>query len=147
MRVKFGTGTKDVNILDVTAANYIVPKGEEGFYHCRIEQKQFNQRTGERNSKPRIQKFNPKMWAMLSRNLRQQGWDIDVLYDPTPYLKEKAEQAQLTAEQIAKAKAELEVKRKADEKAALKAEIIEELKAAGVIPADKKEQKTGGSKK
>ena len=66
MRVKYGNTTKDVSILEVTPENYIVPKGEEGVYHCRIEQKSFNASTGERQSRPRIQKFEPKMWPMLS---------------------------------------------------------------------------------
>lgn len=147
MRVKFGTGTKDVGILEVNAANYIVPRGEEGSYHCRIEQKNFNASTGERVSKPRIQKFDAKQWPMLSRNLKLQGWSVDVLYDPTAYLKAKEREAQLTREQIAKAKAEAEARRKAEERAALKAEIMAELKAEGVIPSKTKEPKAGGSKK
>ena len=69
MRVKFGNVTKDVPILEVTAENYIVPRGEENTFHCRIEQTQFNQRTGKRLSKPRIQKFDAKMFPTLKRNL------------------------------------------------------------------------------
>ena len=39
MRVKAETEgrTKDVGLLDVTPENFIVPKGEENCYHCRIE--------------------------------------------------------------------------------------------------------------
>lgn len=50
MRVKAETEgkTKDVGLLDVTPENFIVPKGEESFYHCRIEVVKFNQETGER---------------------------------------------------------------------------------------------------
>ena len=62
MRVKFGNVTKDVPILEVTKENYIVPRGEENALHCRIEQTQFNARTGKRLSKPRIQKFDAKMF-------------------------------------------------------------------------------------
>lgn len=149
MRVKFGNATKDVPILEVTAANYIVPKGEEGVYHCRIEQKQFNPQTGARLSRPRIQKFEPKMWPMLKRNLGLQGWEIDILHDPTDYLRKKEAEAELTAQERMKAQKEAEARRKADEKAAMKAEIIAELKAAGVIPQEQKkeEPKKGGSKK
>ena len=144
MRVKFGNTTKDVSILDVNAANYIVPKGEEGSFHCKIEQKNFNAATGERLSRPRIQKFEPKMWPMVSRNLRQQGWTIDILHDPTEYLKRQEEVAQQTEAERIKARQEAEQKRKAEEKAQLKAEIIAELKAAGLL----KEPKTdGGSDK
>ena len=142
MRVKYGNATKDVPILEVTPENYIVPKGEEGTYHCRIEQRQFNPRTGQRLSKPFIQKFEPKTWAATARNLRQQGWEIDILYDPTNYLKEQEEKANLTAQQIAAAKAKAEAERKAAERQALKEELLAELKAAGVIPA-KKEAKGG----
>lgn len=150
MRVKFGNTTKDVNILEVTPENYIVPKGEESSYHCRIEQKSFDRSTGKRESRPRIQKFEAKMWPMLSRNLKLQGWSIDILYDPTDYLRRQAELAEQTEEQRIKARQEAEAKRKAEERAALKAEILAELKEAGVITGDAKPNKgakTGGSKK
>ena len=147
MRVKFGNSTKDVSILEVTPENYIVPKGEEGTYHCRIEQKNFDRHTGKRLSKPVIQKFEPKMWPVIQRNLKLQGWDIDILYDPSAYLKAQAEKDQMTAEQIAKAKAEAEAKRKAEEKAQMKAEILEELRQAGIIPETNGAKKAGGSKK
>ena len=93
MRVKFGNSTKDVPILEVTRDNYIVPRGEEDTYHCKIEQTQFNPRNGKRQSKPRIQKFDAKMYPTIARNLRQQGWDIEVLYDPMEYLQEKEAKA------------------------------------------------------
>lgn len=153
MRVKFGNTTKDVDILEVTPENYIVPKGEEGSYHCRIEQTNFNPRTGKRNSVPRIQKFEAKMWPMLKRNLKLQGWDIDVLYDPTDYLKKKEEEAQLTLEQRIKKQQEAEEAKKKAEREALKKELLEELKKEGLVPAktetksETKEPKTGGSKK
>ena len=99
MRVKFGNATKDVSLLEVTKENYIVPRGEEDTYHCRIEQTQFNPRNGQRVSRPRIQKFNAKMYPSIARNLRQQGWDIEVLYDPTEFLKAQEEKQQQAMEQ------------------------------------------------
>ena len=127
MRVKFGNnGTKDVPILEVTAENYIVPAGEENTYHCRIEQIQFSPSTGKRLSKPLIQKFDAKMFPMVQRNLRQQGWTIDILYNPTEYLKAEEEKKQMTREQ----RKAVEEQRKQKERDALKAEILEELKAA-----------------
>lgn len=150
MRVKFGNTTKDVPILEVTAANYIVPQGEEGTYHCRIEQQQFNAQTGERQSRPRIQKFEPKMWPTIQKNLRQQGWTIDILYDPTSYLKEQEEKAAKTVAERAKEAAEAEAKRRQAEKEAMKAEIMKELREQGVIPSGdekKEEEKKGGSTK
>ena len=151
MLVKFGNSVKDVPILEVTAANYIVPQGEEGSYHCRIEQTQFNPRNGKRLSVPRIQKFPAKMWPMLSHNLKLQGWDIDVLHDPTDYLRKQEEEARITENERIKARKEAEQKRKDEERAALKAEILAELKEAGIIKAEgaktPQEPKTGGSKK
>lgn len=146
MRVKFGNTTKDVSILEVTPENYIVPKGEEGSYHCRIEQKNFNAATGERLSRPRIQKFEAKMWPMLQRNLKLQGWSIDVLHDPTEYLRKQEELAQQTAEERIKAQQEAEAARKKAEREALKKEILAELKKDGLLK-ETKEPKTGGSKK
>ena len=143
MRVKFGNSTKDVPIVEVTAENYIVPKGEQDTFHCRIEQKQFNPQTGKRLSKPIIQKFDAKMYPSVARNLRQQGWDIEVLYDPTDFLEEREAKRQELQEMTYKQRIEAEAKRKADEKAALKAEILAELKAAGIV----KEPKATGSKK
>ena len=70
---------KDVNILDVTPENFIVPKGEEDCYHCRIEVKKFNQDTGERISKPRMQVFGKKFFESFGlHNLRKQGFTVDV---------------------------------------------------------------------
>ena len=151
MLVKFGNSVKDVPILEVTAANYIVPQGEEGSYHCRIEQTQFNPRNGKRLSVPRIQKFPAKMWPMLSHNLKLQGWDIDILHDPTDWLRKQEEEARMTEAERIKARKEAEQKRKAEERAELKAEILAELKEAGIIKAEgaktQQEPKTGGSKK
>lgn len=142
MRVKFGNTTKDVPILEVTPENYIVPKGEENTFHCRIEQKQFNPRNGKRISKPLIQKFEAKMYPSIARNLKMQGWEIDVLYDPTEFLEKEEAKRREQREMTYKQRQEAEAKRKAAEKEALKAEILAELKEAGVI----KEPKTGGSK-
>ena len=146
MRVKFGKTTKDVPIVEVTAENYIVPRGEEDTYHCKIEQTQFNQRNGKRLSRPRIQKFESKMYPQIARNLRQQGWDIEVLYDPTEFLAQReakrAEMRDLTFKQ----RQEQEAKRKQAEKQALKDEILAELKAAGMLKTPSKGGNKGGKK-
>lgn len=133
MLVKFKEGTKDVPIMDVTAENYIVPDGEEGTYHCRIEQRQFNPNTGERLSRPFIQKFPAKMWPVLLRNLKQQGWTVDILHDPTEWNRKEEEKRRLTAAQRAKAAQEAEARRKKAEREAMKKSIIEELKKEGLI--------------
>ena len=150
MRVKFGNATKDVPILEVTAANYIVPQGEEGTYHCRIEQQQFNPQDGRRLSRPRIQKFEAKSWPSVKRNLLQQGWTIDVLYDPTDYLNKLKEQVQQTAAERQRLAEEAKARDRAAMKEQMKAEIIAELKEAGVIKSEEsgeKKENKGGSKK
>ena len=132
--------------MEVTAENYIVPRGEEDTYHCKIEQTQFNQRNGKRLSRPRIQKFESKMYPQIARNLRQQGWDIEVLYDPTEFLAQReakrAEMRDLTFKQ----RQEQEAKRKQAEKQALKDEILAELKAAGMLKTPSKGGNKGGKK-
>ena len=143
MLVKFGNTTKDVPILEVNAANYIVPKGEEGTVHCRIEQVQFNPNTGVRQSRPRIQKFEPKSWPGIQRILRQQGWTIDILYDPTAWLKEKEEKERMSIEERVRLAQEAEAKKKA----ALKAEILAELKEAGVIKSELKSEESEDRKR
>ena len=116
MRVKTATEgkTKDVAITDVTPENYIVPSNEQHLYHCIIEVRKFDSETGKRLSVPRIQKFGKKSFENgILDALKKQGYTITVLHDPNEYVKAQAE-----------------------EKAALKAEILAELKAAGVIPAE-----------
>jgi hypothetical protein len=129
---------KDVNILDVTPENFIVPKGEEDCYHCRIEVKKFNQDTGERISKPRMQVFGKKFFESFGlHNLRKQGFTVDVMHDPNKWLQEN--EAKLEAEKQKKAEAGAKAKAKAAEaekkamKEAMKAEILAELKAEGLL--------------
>lgn len=146
MRVKLGNTTKDVSILEVTPENYIVPKGEEGSYHCRIEQRQFDASTGRRLSVPRIQKFEAKMFPMLQRTLKQQGWTVEILYDPTDYNREQDAVEQERRELTLKQRKELEEKRKKQERDKMKAEILAELKEAGVIAKETKKPKAAGGK-
>lgn len=132
MRVKTSTEgkTKDVSIVDVHPDNYIVPSNEQHLYHCIIEVRKFDSETGKRLSVPRIQKFGKKAFETVVLDaLKKQGYTITVLYDPNEYI--KAQAAKKAADD---AKAKEAAKEK--EKAALKAEILEELKAAGVIPAE-----------
>ena len=61
-------------IEKLTPENYIVPKGEERFYHVVIEVEQFDQKTGKRLSRPRVQKFGKKMFeAHILASLRKQA--------------------------------------------------------------------------
>lgn len=138
MRTKDG---RDLPVAEITAANYIVPQGEEMSVHARIEVRQFDPKTGARISTPRIQKFGMKEWAgSVNSSLRKQGYSIEILHDPWKFAQEHA--AELKAAQEAKAKAEKEAAdaKKAAELAAIKeqakAELLAELKAAGVIPSE-----------
>lgn len=119
----------DVNILDVTAENYICPKGEEREYHCRIEQKQFNRETGERQSVPRIQKFDKKMFeAFILHNLRRQNYSVDILHDPNVWEKEHGEaERKRIAEEAARREAERKAKEEADIQARVDKAVAEAL--------------------
>ena len=134
--------TKDVGLTDVTPENFICPKGEEKYYHCRIEVRKFNAETGARLSKPRIQVFGKKFFETFGlHNLRKQGYTVDILHNPNEWEKEnRALLAQMEAEKAAKAKAAAEEAKKA-EREALKNELLEELKAQGFTLKKEKQTK------
>ena len=149
MRVKTAEGKiKDVSVLNVTPENFIVPTGEERYYHCRIEVKKFNPDNGQRLSTPRMQCFGKKFFENGGKDeLVRQGYTVDVLHDPNEWLAANAEK---DAEE--KRKQAEEMQRKADEakkaeKEAMKAEIIAELKASGVIPATDPAPEAKGNKR
>lgn len=88
MLTKFNDKEKDVDILKVTAENYIVPDREKHLFHVTMEIKKFDPNTGDRISRPRVQKFNARMFKFLKEKFEKQGYTITVLYDPTEYLKD-----------------------------------------------------------
>lgn len=140
---------KDLPVLEITPENYLVPAGEERFYHVKMEVKSFDQHTGERLSHPFIQKFARIDFenGMLSV-LRQQGYTMEILHDPKEWEKAHAEElnktrAQRAAEAKAKAEAEKEAMKAAlreELKAELKAEMAEEKKKASKAKAAKTEE-------
>lgn len=100
---------RDTPIEKLTAENYIVPKGEEKDYHAVIEVKQFDQKTGARISKPRVQKFGKKIFeAHVADSLRKQGYSVVILHDPNVWMKEQAEKAEQQAKEQAESKAKAE---------------------------------------
>lgn len=132
MLVKFENGMKDVDILNVTPENYIVPENERHLYHCKIEIRQFNAKTGARQSRPRIQKFGKKMFETnIQHNLPKQGYVVEVLYNPNPYLIGLDEQKKQSA---------------AKAKAAQDAKIQAQIDAAVEAALEKKERKTRSKK-
>ncbi len=103
---------RDTPIEKLTPENYIVPKGEDKSYHCVIEVVQFDQKTGKRISKPRVQKFGKKMFeSSVLASLKKQGYTITVLHDPNAWLKEQQEKAAERAKQQAEEKAKAEQER------------------------------------
>ena len=127
MRVKYGEGTKDVPLTEVTTENYIVPKGEETLYHVVQELRQFDQKTGRRLSRPVLQKYDVKVWAKQKKALLSWGYDLVIVHDPAEYIRKRDEEMQRTADERRRKAQEAEQKRKADERAALKAELKAEL--------------------
>ena len=129
---------RDLPIEQITIENYVVPRGEEMVYHVKIEVKQFNSKTGERVSRPRIQKFGMKTWESSVRDsLRKQGYTMEILHDPNTWIAENRAQIE-----------SLKAQKRESEKAALKAEILAELKASGIIPEiETTEKKAGRPKK
>lgn len=119
---------QNVPILELTKDNYVVPKGEENVYHCVIEVKQFDPKTGKRLSKPRVQKFGKKIFEGTVRaGLMKQGYEITVLHDPNEWL--KANQAELAERARAKER-ELQERKQAEFDAAVAAAVEKALAAA-----------------
>lgn len=85
---------RDTAIENLTPENYIVPKGEEMHYHCVIEVVQFDNKTGKKISRPRVQKFGKKSFETIVRDsLMKQGYEIKVLYSPVQFIAEQKNKA------------------------------------------------------
>lgn len=123
---------RDTAIENLTPENYIVPAGEERAYHCVIEVKQFDPKTGKRLSKPRVQKFGKKAFETHVRaSLQKTGYDIIILHDPNEWLKDKQAEAAKQAKAAAEAKAKAEQEKfDAAVKAAVDAQVAEAVKKA-----------------
>lgn len=126
MQTKTG---EDLALTELTKSNYNVPVGEEGHYHARIEVKKFDQNTGERQSIPRIQKFGAKTFKTVLSSLKKQGFAVDILHDPSEYLKTKKADDQAARQQAAQVAAKKAEERKQAERDALKDELRKELLA------------------
>lgn len=94
MFVRTEDGTlKDVEIGSITKDNYIVPEGERDCYHVIMENKQFNPKTGDKISRPRLQKFKAVTFKKLRSNFERQGYTLEIVYDPTAYIAEVGDNA------------------------------------------------------
>lgn len=110
MDIKLEDGNvKDVEVTEVTAQNYIVPENEKHLFHVKIEQKAFNQNTGARLSKPRVQKFGAKMFRRCLNDLQRQGYSVEMLYNPTEYLATLEKEKISIQKSIAKAERKKEI--------------------------------------
>jgi hypothetical protein len=126
---------KDVSLLEVTPENFIVPQGQEGSYHCRIEVVKFNSETGERISKPRLQVFGRKFFESFGlHNLKKMGYKVDILHDPKKWEAENGAKIEQKKKELAEAA-------KKAEKEKLKAEILAELEEEGKLKTTKKADK------
>lgn len=121
---------RDTPIEKLTPENYIVPKGEEMDYHAVIEVRQFDPKTGNRISKPRVQKFGKKIFeAHVVDCLRKQGYTVTILHDPNVWFKEQVEKAEQQAKEQAEAKAKAEQEKFDAAVAAAVAKVLAEQKA------------------
>lgn len=121
---------RDTPIEKLTPENYIVPKGEEMDYHAVIEVRQFDPKTGNRISKPRVQKFGKKIFeAHVGDSLRKQGYTVTILHDPNVWFKEQVERAEQQAKVQAEAKAKAEQEKFDAAVAAAVAKALAEQKA------------------
>lgn len=128
-----------IDIEKLTPENYIVPKGEERSYHCIIEVVQYDQKTGKKVSRPRIQKFGKKMFeAHIYSSLKKQGYSVTILHDPNDWIKKNEEEKAKKAKELAEAKAKAE--KEAFEKA-VQAEVARQLAAQNSEKREYKKKK------
>ena len=132
---------RDITIEKLTADNYIVPKGEERYYHAVIEVKQFDPKTGRRLSTPRVQKFGKKIFeTSVLASLKKQGYEVTILHDPKEWIAKQQAQA------VANAKAEAEAKAKAEQERFDAAVAAAVAKALAEREAEEKASQKAGKK-
>ena len=121
---------RDTPIEKLTPDIYIVPKGEERFYHAVIEVVQYDPKTGKKLSRPRVQKFGKKMFeSVVQTSLRKQGYTVTILHDPNTWIAEQQEKAAAKAKEDAEAKAKAEQEKFDAAVAAAVAKALAEQKA------------------
>lgn len=125
-------------IENLTPENYVVPVGEEKDYHAVIEVVQFDPKTGKRLSRPRVQKFNRKIFEQtVLSSLRKMGYTVTILHNPNEWLKVNAEK------KAAAEKAAREAAKKAEQErfdAAVAAAVEKALAGQKKAKASKKEE-------
>lgn len=138
---------RDTPISKLTPDNYIVPKGEEKSYHAIIEVEQYDQKTGKKLSKPRVQKFGKKIFeTSVSDSLRKQGYKVTILHDPNAWIKEQQAKAAANAKAQAEAKAKAEQEKFNAAVAAAVAKALAEQQAQANAKESKKQSKKDSQK-
>lgn len=134
-----------LQVDQVNAGNFKVPKGEEHLYHVKIEVPQYDSSTGQKISSPRIQKFGAKSFkTMLNTELKKIGYKLEILYDPTEFIKQRKAEKKLSREERIRNKVMAELReagiirdenQKTEEQ--IREEIIADLKAKGLLKEEK----------
>ena len=129
MKVNYNGCIKDVPLTEVTPTNYIVPANERHFWHVLQEKVEYDRQTGKRLSRPVLQKYDTKAFPVTEKYLRDAGYTITVLHDPSAWEKAQA-QAKQKAEAVRKAAQQQAAAAKAAaERKTLKDELRKEMQA------------------
>lgn len=119
---------RDTKIENLTPENYIVPKGEEKYYHVVLEIENYDRKTGKKLSKAYVQKIGRKIFEThVQASLVRQGYKMTILHNPTEWIKEQQAKA---AQRAAAADAEAKAKEQERFDAAVDAAVAERLDAA-----------------
>lgn len=141
MKTKDG---KETSVENLTAENYAVPAGEERLYHCVIEAKLFDSKTGRKLSTPRVQKFGMKIFERVVRpSLLKQGVEIVVLHDAKKWTESHAREIAAAKKAQAEKKAQDE---QAKFDAAVAAAVAKALAEKGAEKKSKKDAKSEETK-
>lgn len=74
----------DESLAEGEKEAYAVSSEEKDLYHVRLSLKNsFDPQTGKRIVKPFVQKYNVKMWKTIYDTIIAQGYNVEILHDPT----------------------------------------------------------------
>lgn len=142
---------RDLPLSEITAENYLVPKGEELFFHTMIDQSRYSPDTGKKISVERIQIFGRNEFPERKRDLEKQRYTVTILHNPNEWVKEQSilqeKMKKDMEEKMETARREAEEKRLEDERLLKEAEEIrrqkeiEEAIKQGIAEAKAKEEK------
>lgn len=153
MKVVFNGSVKDVPLSEVTLSNYIVPQREERFWHVIQEKVEYDRNTGKKLSRPVLQKYDTKSYPQTMKYLKDAGYTITVLHDPTEWVKRQNEAKAAAQRAAAERKAKADAAAKVAEREALKAELRKEMEDESekmrkeLLAELKKEQEKKNNKK